>query len=116
MPLARRQSQDNRDDISEGNFRLLQGKSGKIAQNKVVVHKRGEFQFDNAMIDPKTGGTLYPDQQIYKAEVYRKGIAARYGIALTLNARGYWEPHLQEDMPQPPPSSQVPSLFQIMNQ
>ena len=112
LPLARRSSQDNRDDMSEGNFKILQGKSGKIAQGKVVVHKTGEYPFDASMVDPATGASKYPDQSPYKEEMYRKGIAARYGIALVLNQRGYWEPRLQEDMPPEPKPKE--SIFRIL--
>lgn len=115
LPLSRRSSQDNRDDISEGNFRILQEKSGKILQGKVVVHKEGEFPMDRQMVDPATGGTLYPDQTPYKDEIYRKGIAARYGIVLVMNKRGYWEPRLQEDMPGYDPNPPQ-SLFRIIQQ
>jgi hypothetical protein len=104
MPMARRSSQDNRDDISEGNFKILQGKSSKIAQGKVVVYKSGEFPVDADMLDPATGASRYPDQSPYKDEAYRKGIAARYGIILLMNSKGYWDPRLQEDIPNLPGS------------
>jgi len=113
LPLGRRSSQDNRDDISEGNYELLKGKSSKVDSGKVVVHRKGEFKIEQGMIDPATGVSRYPDQSPYKDEQYRKGIAARYGIGLRLNRRGYWDPYLMSDAErnrQPPAS-----LYQILN-
>jgi len=110
LPLERRSSQDNRCDISEGNFKLLQGKSKKVDHGQVVVHKKGEFKFDQKMVDPKTGSSKYPDQSPYKDEMYRKGIAAQYGISLVMNERGYWRPVLSEHMP-----VVQPSMFNIIN-
>ena len=108
LPLERRSSQDNRCDISEGNFELLKGKSRKVDLGKVIVHKKGEFKIDPALA--RTNG--YPDQSLYKSEAYRKGIAARYGIYLVLNERGYWEPTLTPPAQAPTPAA--PPLYQIM--
>lgn len=110
LPLERRSSQDNRCDVSEGNAKLLAGKSAKVDHGQIVVHKKGEFRFDQKMIDERTGVSKYPDQSPYKDEMYRRGIAERYGIALVLNPQGYWEPRLQESMPKP-----EPSFYQIAN-
>ena len=110
LPLARRSSQDNRCDISEGNAKLLAGKSRKVDNGQVVIHKKGEFPIDTNMIDPKTGASKYPDQSPYKDEIYRKTIAARYGIKLTMNKRGYWEPNLMASN-----ETIAPSLFNILN-
>lgn len=99
LPLERRSSQDNRDDISEGNLKLLEGKSGKVAQGKYVVHEKGKFKFDQRVQDPSTGAGTYPDQSPYKDAIYRRRIAARYGIALVMNPRGYWKPVLEENLP-----------------
>lgn len=104
LPIARvRNSQDVRDDVSAGNLeRLKEVKSRKVA--------RGEFQVRDFEFDQKlTENHGYPDQR-YKDELYRKGIAARYGIGLVMNSRGYWEPRLVEDMPK-----QAPTLYQIFN-
>lgn len=105
LPISRvRNSQDNRDDVSPGNLERLKAiKSRKVARGEVAV--REKFEFDQKLIE---GGT-YPDQR-YKEEIYRKGIAARYGIALVMNQRGYWEPRLAESMP-----PEQPTLYQIMN-
>ena len=116
LPLARKSSQDEVCDVSEGNAILLKGKSKKVDRGEVVVHKKGQFVFDGQLANAPT---LYPDQSPYKDEIYRKGIAARYGIELVMNQRGYWEPVLMKgnwrnqpapSMPAPPP----PSLYQIM--
>lgn len=104
MPIKRvRNSQDVRDDISPKNLERLQSVgSKKVARGEFAVR---EFEFDQKL----TENHGYPTQ-VYKEELYRKGIAARYGIALVLNKRGYWEPILQESLPKP-----EPSLYQIMN-
>lgn len=94
LPLERRSSQDIRCDISEGNALALKGKSKKVDHGQVVVHKKGEFKFDKDMVDQVTGVSKYPDQSPYKDMVYRRTIAARYGIHLEINARGYWDPQL----------------------
>jgi organic radical activating enzyme len=112
LPIKRvRNSQDVRDDVSPGNLERLKAvKSKKLTRGEVAV--RENFEFDRGLLENHG----YPDQR-YKDEIYRKGIAARYGIVLTLNQRGYWEPHLSEDMPAPPPPKpEVPSLFSILNQ
>lgn len=110
LPLERRSSQDNRCDISEGNFGLLKGKSAKVDHGQVVVHKKGEFKFDQKMIDERTGVSRYPDQSPYKDQQYRMRIAAKYGISLVMNERGYWRPVLSETLP-----PEQPTLYQIMN-
>lgn len=104
LPISRvRNSQDNRDDVSPGNLeRLKDIKSRKVARGEVAVRN---FEFDQKL----TENAGYPHQS-YKEEMYRKGIAARYGIALVMNQRGYWEPRLMEDMPK-----ERPTLYQILN-
>lgn len=104
MPLERRSSQEEVCDISEGNFELLRGKSKKVDHGEVIVHKKGEFKFDRAL----TKDNGYPVQS-YKEEYYRQTIAARYGIYLVANERGYWDPRLKEDFR---PAKET--LFQIM--
>lgn len=91
MPLARKSSQDEVCEISEGNAKLLEGKDRKLEKGMVNIQKAGEFKFDTSLMKPGTG--LYPDQ-VYKSQEYRQAIAARYGIRLVMNARGYWEPTL----------------------
>lgn len=118
LPLERRSSQDIRCDISEGNAALLKGKSSKVDKGQVVVHAQGKFPIDRGMVDPRTGVSKYPDQSPYKDMIYRQTIAARYGIRLSINAKGYWEPNLipnwdgstEPVLPAPPPTP----LYQIM--
>lgn len=104
LPIERvRTSQDPKDDVSEGNLERLKAvKSRKVARGEYEVRS---FQFDRKLQET----TTYP-HQTYKDEIYRKGIASRYGIALVMNERGYWEPRLSESMP-----PEQPTLYQIMN-
>lgn len=110
LPLTReRSSQDVRDDVSPGNLERLKAvKSRKVARGEFVERK--SFDFDVTLLQNHG----YP-RQTYQDEQYRKGIAARYGIVLVMNARGYWEPRLQEDMPSAP-IPEVPSMFSILSQ
>jgi hypothetical protein len=82
--LPRRQSIDGRDDISIGNLKRLEGKSLKIKQGKYVLS-------DLVGMDPPQKMWLYRDHE------YRKSIAKRYGIELTINENEFHEPHLQEN-------------------
>lgn len=108
LPLERlRNSQDNRDDVSTSNLERLKAiKSRKIAKGEFAL--REEFKFDSKLRENHG----YPTQT-YKEEQYRQRIAARYGILLIMNQRGYWEPTMMPqgyEAPPPPPES----LFQIM--
>lgn len=100
LPLTRiRSSQDPKDDVSQGNLdRLIQIKSKKVARGEYALRDR--FEFDPELIRKGT----YPDQT-YKEEFFRQGIAARYGIRLQLDDRGYWEPTKAPEgwKPQAPP-------------
>ena len=104
MPIARvRNSQDPRDDVSPRNLERLKAVgSRKVARGEYAVR---EFEFDQKLTENRG----YP-RQTYQEQIYRKTIAARYGIALVMNSRGYWEPRLQEDMPKP-----QPTMFNIIN-
>lgn len=104
MPISRiRNSQDPRDDVSPKNLERLKA----VGSKKV---SRGEFALRQFEFDEKlTVNHGYP-RQTYQDEMYRKGIAARYGINLVMNNRGYWSPVLMEDMP-----PQQPSVFKILN-
>ncbi len=104
MPIARvRNSQDPRDDVSPRNLERLKA----VGSRKVA---RGEYEVRSFDFDQKlTENHGYP-RQTYQDEIYRKTIAARYGIALVMNQRGYWEPRLQESMPK-----EEPSLFTILS-
>lgn len=111
VPLYRRQShtpgQKDVDDISPRNAERLKGKSRKVDKGWVAV---SDLKIDPSIADPqRNGGGQYP-AQVYKSEMYRRDIAARYGIALVMNPNGYWRPELMESMPKP-----EPSLYQIMN-
>lgn len=108
LPLERiRNSQDNRDDVSVSNLdRLKAIKSRKVARGEYEL--RESFKFDKKL----TENHGYP-AQTYKEEQYRQRIAARYGILLVMNQRGYWEPTMMPpnyNPPSPPPQS----LYQIM--
>lgn len=108
MPIKRiRNSQDATDDVSPMNLERLKAVgSRKVARGEYQVRP---FEFDEKLMQQGKDGAYYPDQR-YKDEIYRRGIAQRYGIALRLNQRGYWEPILQEDMP-----PEQPSVFRILN-
>lgn len=105
MPIARvRNSQDPRDDVSPRNLERLKAVgSRKVARGEYEVRK---FEFDAKL----TENHGYP-KQTYQDQIYRKTIAARYGIALINNPRGYWEPRLMEDIPK-----EEPSLFRILSE
>lgn len=109
MPLTRiRNSQDPKDDVSPGNLERLKAiKSRKVARGEFAL--RDKFEFDQRLIN-----NTYPNQT-YKDEEYRKGIAARYGIGLKLNQRGYWEPYLMSESEQAYSflKANQPSLYQI---
>jgi hypothetical protein len=105
MPISRiRNSQDVRDDVSPKNLERLKAiGSKKVARGEYQVR---DFQFDEKLMQNHG----YPDQR-YKDQIYRQGIASRYGINLVMNQRGYWEPRLAESMPE-----EQPSVFQILNE
>ena len=94
LPLARRSSQDERDDISPKNVERLKGKSKKVDRGEYVVS-------DFKLIDqpdpngPGPGDTNYP-VQVYKEIPYRQTIAERYGIFVSLNEKGNLTPYLKD--------------------
>jgi organic radical activating enzyme len=98
LPLVRiRNSQDTRDDVSVTNLeRLKEIKSRKVARGEYAL--REQFAFDSKLLN-----STYPNQT-YKDIVYRKRIAARYGIRLTLDQWGNWEPTMM------PPGYRDPDL------
>lgn len=108
LPLERvRNSQDNRDDVSPGNLeRLKKIKSRKVARGEYEV--RENFVFDKKLLENHG----YPHQS-YKETQYRQNIAARYGILLVMNSRGYWEPTMMPANYKPPEPPPAP-LYQIM--
>ena len=97
MPISRlRNSQDNRDDVSVSNLERLKAiKSRKIAKGEYVL--REEFKFDGKLLENHG----YPTQT-YKEAQYRQRIAAKYGILLVMNNRGYWEPTIMPEDYTPP--------------
>lgn len=105
LPLNRKASVDVADDVSPKNLeRLREMKSRKVARGEFVQIEK--FGFDQRLID-----NTYPNQTYQETE-YRKGIAARYGIHLVMNSRGYWEPRLGPDTSVPKP----PSMFKILSE
>ena len=109
LPLTRiRNSQDPKDDVSPGNLERLKAiKSKKVARGEFEV--REKFEFDPELVKKGT----YP-HQTYKEEHYRQTIAARYGIRLVLDSRGYWEPTLASEGWKP--AEPVKPLFEIFQQ
>jgi len=114
LPLQRRQSHTpggkDIDDISPKNLERLKGLSRKVDKGLVQI---SDFKMDQQLMDSnRFGGGKYPPQE-YKREEYRKGIAARYGIELVLNARGYWEPRLAGTVqPEVPAAKPLFSILQ----
>jgi len=108
LPIERlRDSQDPRDDVSAGNLERLKAvKSKKVARGEYAL--REEFKFDHSLFQ----NSGYPDQSLYKDQDYRQGIAARYGILLVMNKRGYWEPTMMPKGYKPPERPEP--LYQIM--
>jgi hypothetical protein len=103
VPLARRKSQDNRDDISPGNLERLKGKSRKVDTGQVVT---SELKIYRPILEDEE---MYP-RQTYKDFEYRAGIAARYGIYLTINERNFLEPHLMTGGPDDWPMQAAASM------
>lgn len=85
MPLIRRSSIDGRDDISPSNLKRLKGKSKKIDQGKYVMSDcLPHLEFEQQKM------------AAYKDMDFRNQIAARYGIYLMLNDKGFLEPVLRQ--------------------
>lgn len=86
LKLPARTSMDERDDISPGNVEKLTGKSRKV--------DRGQFVLFDLSTITKAQPAVYPPQE-YKDIDYRQDVAARYGIVLALNERGFMTPLLK---------------------
>lgn len=84
MPLKKRESMDGRDDISPKMFERLKDISPKIKRGECVVH---DLQLCEDNRQPAT----------YKDPKYREEIAARYGMFLYNNDRGFNTPCLIRD-------------------
>jgi hypothetical protein len=86
-PVARRSSTEGIDDISPGNYSLLEGKSNRLATGSYKIHSLERF---TSMLE---ANEKYP-LAAYKDTQYRNSIARRYGIALTINSDNFWTPYL----------------------
>jgi hypothetical protein len=84
LPLHRRSSLDDVDDISPGNLKKLKGKSKKIDQGKYVISEMKPVE----CMEPLAA---------YKDEYYRARIADRYGIFLVVNELRFQTPYLKKD-------------------
>ena len=84
LPLKKRVSTEKIDDISPLMFERLKDISPKIKAGKYEVH---DLKFVDDRRQPAT----------YKEVEYRDGIAARFGMFLMINERGYQTPHLKKD-------------------
>lgn len=102
LPLQRRASVDGRDDISPSNLKLFLPKSKKLQAGKYVM-------WDGLFTQPQDQRPM----AAYKDQDFREVIAARYGILLTQNEKGFLKPYLQEgDLPQ----TKIKSLFEQYEQ
>lgn len=86
LPLKRRKSTDDVDDISPGNLKRLQGRSRRIDAGKYVVNEMKPIPEE--CMEPLAS---------YKDEHYRARIADRYGIFLVLNDKRFQTPHLKKN-------------------
>lgn len=84
LPLKRRASIEEVDDISPGNLKRLQGKSKKIDSGKYVVSDLQPVQ-------------CMEELAAYKNEDYRARIADRYGIFLVINDLKFQTPYLKKN-------------------
>jgi len=85
LPLKRRVSNEGIDDISKSNFDRLKGISNKIKNNKYILHEEPKLMQN-------------PEQMAaYKDEVWRQGVADRYGIILYVNEFGFQTPILKRN-------------------
>jgi len=98
LPLARRRiSQDPADDVSPENLERLKALgSKKVARGEFRI--MGQDEEHPVVWDEEWKRDHGYPKQTYKDMDYRQAIAAKYGIVLTINQRGYWQPHLEEDV------------------
>jgi hypothetical protein len=85
MPLEKRYSVDERDDISEGMLEKIKDTSPKIKKEKYEVYDKMKL-----VCDARQAAT-------YKDEKYRDAIAKRYGMFLMVNEKGFNEPYLMKN-------------------
>lgn len=83
--LPRRFSTEKVDDISPKNLERLKAAGRKIDMDRYVIS-------DCKEVEPKS----LPAMAAYKDFSYRQGIAAKYGMFLTINEQGFWTPHLKK--------------------
>lgn len=83
MPLKKRFSVENKDDISPAWLELLKDSSPRI--------KRGEYEIHNLQRQQDSR-----QMATYKDEFYRKRIADRYGLFIVLDEKGFFEPHVKK--------------------
>lgn len=88
MPLERRPSTDGRDDISPKMLNVLRETSPKIKRGAFVEAQTDAFNNDTRPV------------ATYKDPHYRDKIAARYGMFLMLNNRGYQTAFCTKEWPQ----------------
>jgi hypothetical protein len=88
MPLLKRCSTDKIDDISPGMVEKLKVISPKLKAGKYAVHDLTLCQDNRQMAT-------------YKDQKYRDDIAARYGLFLSTNERGFQTPHLSRKWEKP---------------
>ena len=89
MPLVRRPSTDNIDDISPGNYERLKDISLKIKNGKYAIH-------DLTMATPQQ--LEAQPMAAYKDFNFRAHIAARYGMALVVNEKGFITPYISDNI------------------
>jgi hypothetical protein len=83
VPLKRRASIEEIDDISLKNLERLKGRSFKIDKGKYAI---SDLKFVKQT----------EEMASYKDVVYRQGIASRYGIYLMVNEKGFQTPYSAE--------------------
>lgn len=84
LSLNRTVSTEEIDEISQTNLKRLKGKSKRIDDGKYKVSDLKIYEKPQPMA-------------AYKDIAWRRGIAARYDIFLTINELNFMEPHLQSD-------------------
>ena len=84
IPLRRRTSIEEIDDISPNTYEQLKDTSPKI--------KKGQYKISNLKLEND-----YRPMASYKNLDYRKKIASRYGIGLFINESGFWTPYLLKE-------------------
>ncbi len=83
--LPRRASTEKFDDISPKNLERLKAAGRKVDMDRYVISDCKEVELKSL-----------PPMAAYKDFSYRQGIAARYGMFLTINEQGFWTPHLKK--------------------